>query len=137
MRITRRAALAYCALAFGSPFAMAKPKSIADLFQAMRTVETGGEPNEGRDAIGDQGRSLGPLQIGRAYHADSRVPGRWDDVRDLDYAKRVCLAYWRRYCPAALDRLDFEPLARTHNGGPKGPTRAATLPYWRKIQAVL
>lgn len=137
---TRRAILVYLGLALGNPLGRshaAPARNLEDLLRAMRIVETGGEPNGGRDAVGDNGRSQGPLQIGRAYHTDSRVPGPYENVRDYAYACRVVIAYWRRWVPSALQSLDFEVLARTHNGGVKGATKKATLPYWRKVQAAL
>ena len=86
---------------------------------------------------GDDGRSIGPYQIQHAYWADAGLPGRWEDCRQIEYARRVMLAYWQRYCPEALDQADAEVLARTHNGGPQGAHRAATLPYWADVQARL
>lgn len=103
------------------------------LFEAIRQVETGGIAWDGRDALGDQGRSLGPYQIGRAYWRDSRVAGEYRDVRNAAYARRVMLAYWRRYCPEALARRDLRTLARIHNGGPYGCHKPATLEYWRRV----
>lgn len=115
----------------------ANATTMTEFLRAIRTVETGGEPNGGRDAIGDQGRSIGPYQIGLAYFKDSNVKGQWEDVRDPAFAERVMIAYWRRYCPAALASNDFETLARVHNGGPRGAAKNATLPYWRKVHALL
>lgn len=96
-------------------------------------MESGNNP----DAVGDGGASLGPLQIMRGYWADSRTPGQYEQVRDRQYAERVCVGYWRRYCPQALAAGDWETLARTHNGGPKGATKTATLVYWRRVEAEL
>lgn len=103
------------------------------LFDAIRQVESGGNDN----AVGDGGRSIGPYQIQRAYWQDSRVPGRWEDCYRRAYAERVMLAYWRRYCPAALEARDWERLARVHNGGPTGHRKAATAGYWKKVQIKL
>ena len=49
-----------------------------DTLQAIRQVETGGQPNEGRGAVGDGGRALGPLQIHRVYHVDPANGGKGD-----------------------------------------------------------
>lgn len=102
-------------------------------FDALRTVETGGHPDPAR-AVGDNGRSIGPYQISRAYWLDSRVPGKWTDVRDRRYAERVIAAYMRRYCPIAWSRRDWQTLSRIHNGGPAGYRRRATLGYWSRVQ---
>lgn len=106
------------------------------LFDAIRQVETGGHSNPA-NARGDGGRSLGPYQISRAYWKDSGIPGRYQMVRNKAYAERVMKAYWKRYCPSGLSRLDFQTLARVHNGGPKGARRSRTVPYWRRVRGKL
>ncbi len=119
-------------LAAASPGAV----NVRDLLDAIREVETGGHPAPSR-AVGDGGRSLGPYQITREYWRDSGVPGRYEWVRDRAYAERVMLAYWRRHCPDALRRLDLQTLARVHNGGPTGPSKRTTLPYWIRVRREL
>ena len=104
------------------------------LLDAIRVVETGGEPNGGRDALGDQGRSLGPFQIQRSYWIDSGVPGSWEDCREPSYARRVVHAYWRRYAPQAYASADAQVLARVHNGGPAGARSQRTLAYWARVE---
>lgn len=106
------------------------------LMIAIRQVETGGHPDP-TNALGDDGRSLGPYQITWAYWHDSGVPGRYEQVRYDAYARRVMVAYWKRYCPTALEQRDFETLARIHNGGAKGRRTHKTLKYWRKVQEAL
>ena len=111
-------------------------RELGRFLDALRQVETGGQPNEGRGAKGDNGKSLGPLQIQKAYWLDARMPdGKWEDcLTDIGYSRRVVLAYARRYAPRALDASDWETLARVHNGGPKGASKKATLGYWAKVQ---
>lgn len=75
---------------------------------------------------GDNGRSIGPFQISRDYWIDSRVPGTWEQCRDYAYARKVVLAYWKRY--RGRDSLDR---ARLHNGG---PSRRATADYIRRFK---
>ena len=107
--------------------------ALQPLLDAIRQVETGSHPDPA-NALGDGGRSLGPYQISRAYWKDSGVPGHYEMVRYRPYAERVIKAYWRRHCPRALARLDFQVLARTHNGGPQGPIYPSTLPYWHRVR---
>ncbi len=38
---------------------------------------------------------------------------------------------------ASTAMTDYELLARLWNGGPRGPYRKSTLPYWRKVKALL
>jgi hypothetical protein len=87
---------------------------------ALHQVETGGALGA---TLGDNGKALGPLQIHRAYHADSRVGNAGDYARcaDLAYSRRVVSAYLQRYAKAAWDKGDrnsCDLLARVHNGGP-------------------
>lgn len=103
-------------------------------FGALRTVETGGHPDP-RNAVGDGGKSIGPYQITLAYWQDAvdSVPllaevGDYEDCRRCDYAEAIMLAYWRRWCRIALADRDWQTLARTHNGGPRGHKKRATMP---------
>ena len=102
-------------------------------WRALHLVETSGRHGP---ILGDGGKALGPLQIHRAYHADSRVPGDYSRVADLEYSKRVATAYLRRYAPEAWAKGDVETLARVHNGGPRGASKPATLGYGRKVAAL-
>lgn len=113
------------------------PRPVLD---AIRQVETGGHPDPS-NAVGDGGKALGPFQIHRVYWEDAvahdpslTAQGQsYESVRDVAYAERVILAYWRRYAPS----WDAQALSRIHNGGPKGHKRKATLGYWGKVQAAL
>jgi hypothetical protein len=116
--------LALCVTAHAAP-----PDSF---FRALHIVETSGKLGP---TIGDQGRALGPLQIHRAYHADSRVAGDYSRCADLEYSKRVATAYLQRYAPQAWASGNVEVLARVHNGGPKGATKPATKGYAIKVKA--
>ncbi|MFN0008021.1 MAG: hypothetical protein ACKVXR_08955 [Planctomycetota bacterium] len=111
--------------------------TLDEIFAALRQVETGGSKSGGRRSVGDGGKAIGPLQIHRAYWQDSGVPGRFEDCRELSYARKVALAYWRRYCPKALEALDAETLARVHNGGPKGARKESTKVFWSKVEREL
>ena len=101
-------------------------------WKALHQVETSGRFGAIK---GDGGAALGPLQIHRGFHADSRVPGPYERVADLAYARKVATAYYKRYAPGAWERGDVVALARIHQGGPRGHQKAATLPYARKVLA--
>jgi hypothetical protein len=103
------------------------------LVRAIMQVESGGQPNAGRDVVSDNGRTIGPFCISRAYWQDSGVPGDYQQCRERAYGERVIRGYWRRYCPRGSD----ETKARVHNGGPQGDKRRATLPYWKKVRREL
>lgn len=120
-----------------TPPVAAAPWTLDEVLSALRQVESGGHPDEGRGASGDHGAALGPYQIHRAYWQDARVPGRYEQCRDPSYSRAVVLAYWRRWCPRALESVDAEVLARVHNGGPRGAGRASTRPFWIKVERAL
>ena len=116
-------------LALAASAHAAPPESF---WRALHIVETSGRTGP---IVGDGGKALGPLQIHKSYHADSRVAGDYSRVADLGYAKRVATAYFKRYAPQAWAAGDVETLARVHNGGPRGHLKAATKGYAAKVRA--
>jgi len=106
----------------------------ARFLTAVRLVETGGLPNEGENAVGDKGKAIGPFQIWRVYHIDSKVPGQYTECNKLEYSKKVVKAYLTRWAP---EGATMETLARIHNGGPSGHKKAATEKYWKKVREKL
>ena len=118
-------------LALASASHAAPPESF---WRALHQVETSGRHGA---ILGDNGKSLGPLQISRAYHADSRVAGSYEQVTDLAYSRRVATAYLKRYAPQAWEAGDVATLARIHNGGPTGHRKPATLPYADKVRRAM
>ena len=112
----------------GAPVVPAPPLSL--LLAAIRQVESAGDDF----AVGDGGRSHGPYQIGRLYWIDA-----WGDDSGWPcycpaLSAETVVRYWMRWCSEALESGDWETLARVHNGGPRGASKAATLPYWAKVQ---
>ena len=113
--------------------------NLARVFDVIREVETGGHPDP-YNAVGDQGRSIGPYQISRAYHedainADPSLYGiDYEGVRDQRMAEIIMLAYFEHWVPTPWT---MEALCRTHNGGPQGRFKDSTLPYWEKCKEVL
>ena len=113
------------------------------LLLAMRVVESSGKD----DAVGDGGRSRGPLQIQKPYWTDALEQLRREgasaslvyerDVWDFEKSCIIVRAYWRRYCVVALNDGDRETLARCHVGGPRGASRRSTLGYWRRVNREL
>jgi hypothetical protein len=122
--------LALCVTAHAAP-----PDSF---FRAIHLVETSGKlgPTLG-DYINGKPRALGPLQIHKSYHADSRVAGDYSRCADFEYSKKVVTAYLKRYAPKAWAAGDVEVLARTHNGGVRGATKPATKGYGVRVQALM
>jgi Destabilase len=113
------------------------PWTLDELLDAIRQVESGGLKDGGRKATGDGGKAIGPYQIHKPYWEDSKVPGAHDDCRDPAYARKVVLAYWKRYAPKSLASVDAQSLARVHNGGPDGAKQDCTLTFWSKVERQL
>ena len=110
-----------------------------EVLDAIRFVESGW-----RDDVpdGDGGRAIGPYQIHRVYWQDAiafrpQLGGAYESCRQRDYAERVIAAYMEQWVPDAWASNDAEVIARTHNGGPKGADKRATLGYWQRVRAAL
>ena len=120
----------------GSSIAVHPPQNYnaTRILDAIRQVETGGEKDPA-NAVGDDGKAIGPFQIHYVYWKDavdfdSSIGGKYSDCKDEAYAKKIIVAYWTRYAPNWSD----ETLSRVHNGGPKGNKKAKTLNYWQKVR---
>lgn len=109
------------------------------LILAIIAIESNGD----NDAIGDDGKAQGCLQIWQCYIDDANqyagTSYTHDDAFDREASIQIFTAYMRRY--ATEDRLGrvvtAEDIARIHNGGPNGYKKAATDGYWQKVKAEL
>jgi len=125
-----------------------------DALTALYCGEKSHERSDGGfGVVGDldasQGPSYGPYQISEAYWKDSMEQLAWSGtpstitwencLSSSDRSDTVIRAYMQRYASEEAGRLDagtatladVEKIARIHNGGPKGHTKAATLGYWQ------
>jgi hypothetical protein len=107
--------------------------NLNNLITALMIVESSGNDQ----AIGDNGRALGPLQIHRGVVQDvNRITGsnyRHSEMTNRAQARAVCEAYLKHYGRGKTT----EEQARIWNGGPTGDRKTATLAYWRRIQKVI
>lgn len=97
---------------------------------AIRHVESSGNDN----AVGDNGKAIGPYQIHRSYWQDAiqydpSIGGVYTDCFNEAYARKIVIAYMSRYAP----NWDLATVAGIHNGGPKGHLRKSTKEYRRKV----
>ena len=104
----------------------------AALLAAMIAVESGGDCR----AVGDQGRSIGILQISRGVVEDvNRIRGthyKWpDDCFDRRKSIEICVAYLTHYGGKSKS---LEKAARQWVGGPQGHRKAETRDYWIKVK---
>ena len=108
--------------------------NLTNLITALIAVESSGNDQ----AIGDNGRALGPLQIHRGVVLDvNRFTGsnyRWEAMTNRAQARAVCQAYLEHYGRGK----SLEEQARIWNAGPYGhKKKTATEGYWRKVQKAL
>ena len=107
--------------------------TISNLISALIIVESSGNDQ----AIGDNGRALGPLQIHRGVVLDvNRITGsnyRHSEMTNRAAARAVCEAYLRHYGRGK----SLEEKARIWNGGPQGHKKTVTLSYWRRVQKAI
>ncbi len=104
-----------------------------ELIAALMIVESGGRP----DAVGDNGKAIGILQIHYEVIVDVNELGysfKMVDAFDPVKAENICRLYLEHWCGPWATR---ETLARNWNGGPTGPRKKATLKYWRKVHKEL
>jgi hypothetical protein len=110
------------------------------LLNAIWMVESSGriDPPDG-----DNGKSIGPLQLQLAYFTDAKefdktIDFSYEDCRTCyEKSKRVVRAYMARYAP---DNATDEQIARLHNCGPKAlKTKYLHLTdkYWKKVKSYL
>jgi hypothetical protein len=132
------------------------------LLDAIRQEESRGASHPPAGDCGSPwGPSLGPYQIGWAYWADAGTGIPYAKVQDATVCRRVIVAYWRRWCPKALQavshqrsgisgsalrsgalryaeqsqRSALETLARFHNGGPGAWKSNDAAAYARRVIA--
>ena len=108
----------------------------AELIKAIHQVESNGRTD--KKIVGDGGKAIGPLQIHYANWKDATdfdksIGGKYSDCHNLEYSKKIFVAYMKRY---AKDK-DAETKARIWNGGLKGLERSSTKQYWAKVKANL
>lgn len=114
---------------------------IAILISALMVVESDGRA----DAIGDNGKAVGVLQIHPECIQDvNRITKKaytLQDRRNAEKSRLMCAAYLshygRLYERRTGKKATAEVLARIWNGGPRGYRSAGTRRYWAKVQATL
>ena len=112
--------------------------NLRPFLDALAQVESQGKD----DAVVDNGKAIGRMQIWEIYWKDAmakcpKIGGEYKDCTQKVYAERIVTAYLLRYAKSAVESKDWQTLARVHNGGPKGATKAATRKYWVKVRREL
>ena len=119
------------------------PASDADwtaFLDAVAQVESGGKTGVSITDVNGK-KSVGCLQIQQPYLTDSRLSYTLSEMTDKVKAYAVAKAYLQRYAKnykrVTGKDATFEVLARIHNGGPTGWSKAATVAYANKVKAKL
>jgi hypothetical protein len=110
--------------------------TISNLISALIIVESSGNDQ----AIGDNGRALGPLQIHRGVVQDvNRITGshyRHSEMTNRVAARAVCEAYLKHY--VTEKRIGRKPtvadFAKVWNSGPAGFKKTCSNKYAAKVE---
>lgn len=112
------------------------------LLNAISMVES----NKKANAVGDNGKAVGILQLHKIYVRDvNNILGRrfysYSDRLNPSKSKAMTVIYLKHY-GRAYERKTGKPatlevLARIHNGGPNGWSKPATKEYWLKVKKAL
>lgn len=111
------------------------------LIPFLIAVESNGNDN----AIGDNGKALGCLQIWEICVNDVnriyKTTYKHKDALDRKKAVEICrlyLSYWgKHYEKKTGKKVTLEVLARMWNGGPKGYKNKNTIKYWNKLKEAI
>lgn len=113
-------------------------RTFDDLLDAIEWVESKGDPW----AVGDNGNAVGAYQIHKIYvddvnrisgyreHGNRKIyPYAYTDRANPQKSREIVTVYLKHYGGTC------EEMARTHNGGPRGPWKESTKAYWIKVKA--
>ena len=114
---------------------------INKLIKALIKVESDGDS----DAIGDNGKAKGILQIwpsyakdvNRVYKTDYKHDDAFDPKKAIDMTKKYLSFYGNYYQKKTGNPINYEVLAKIHNGGPFGYKNKNTEEYWNKVKKYL
>ena len=115
----------------------AKPSD--SLINAIIKVES----NDNVNAIGDNGKAVGCMQIWKVVVDDvnkvSKLKYNYNDRFNKEKSIEIFKLYINKYATAKrLGRTPTdEDMARIWNGGPNGFKKAGTKQYWLKVKAEL
>jgi len=95
--------------------------------------------SRGRDNALSRDGSAGPLQIKAVLVKDvNRILARRGDtlrfnLKDRFIREKAIQMFWIYQSFYGKESDSFETMARRWNGGPGGPSRKATVKYWKKV----
>lgn len=112
--------------------------NLIPLFNAIATVESNrGATSENVYQI----RRIYVRDVNRIYGLRGDMAYNYGDVNDKAMSEMMMFLYWKHYAYATARntgrRIDYELLARLHNGGPSLALTHATDGYWNRVKAQL
>ena len=128
------------ALAITGLLCQAQAKDFKVFVKTINIVEAKGQKTNVKP--GDNGRAIGPMQIHYEYwldavSADPSIGGKYSDCNKWSYSVKVVQAYLKLHAPKAFQRMDYQTLARIHNGGPNGHIWHSTVSYWERFKKAM
>ncbi len=111
------------------------------LIPLLIQVESGGRA----DAVGDNGKAVGILQIhpivvedvNRIYQTKYTPADRLNKAKSMNICRLYLKYYGTRYQLKTGKKATLETLCRIWNGGPDGWKKQATIQYWKKVQKAM
>jgi hypothetical protein len=115
--------------------------ALDSLIPALIEVESNGNDQ----AIGDNGKAFGPLQIwdicvqdvNRIYNVGYEHEQMFNRGHAIDVCVLYLLHWGAKYKLKTGKQPSYEVLARIWNGGPMGYKNPKTIGYWNKVNKAL
>lgn len=112
--------------------------NVKKLLPALAVVES----NNNVNAIGDNGKAIGVLQIWKVvvndvntvYNTNYTHKNMYNKEKSYKVASLYLKHYGKQYTKQTKKPADLKTLARIWNGGPQGYKKPATLKYWNKVK---
>lgn len=74
-------------------------------------------------------------QLAREQHPLA-TDTNYEDLVNKEIAQGIIAAYWRRYCPVSVQRLDYKTLGAVFRKGPKGASTKTGQDYGIRLEAL-
>jgi hypothetical protein len=110
--------------------------NIDDYFYALSAVESSHDPHA-KHKDGEVGLYGVSYPFWKDAIEFSNIRGEHSDCLNPYYSQAVIISYYRRYAREAWNKRDYYTLARIHNGGPLGNSKAHTKAYAKKVMNII
>ena len=112
---------------------------IETLLTALLPFLIAAESQNDRFAIGDDGKSIGILQIQPDVIEDVNTEYgthfTLEDRKNVRLSKQICYMYLKMYVKKkGYKNVNVKTLVQIWNGGPDGPLKPSTEKHWKKVE---